>query len=67
MLHVWQEVPHRWRFALNGGQEITVRVRSTKVSDDGDVARRWALPDKGIACKAGFEVADDLAQGRLRA
>lgn len=61
------EVHDRWRFSLNDGPEITVRVRSANVSDDGDVVRRWALLDKGIAYKAGFDVVEDIAQGRLRA
>jgi DNA-binding transcriptional LysR family regulator len=37
------------------------------VSNDGDAVRRWALLGKGIAYKSGFDVAGDLAAGRLQA
>lgn len=62
------EVHDRWRFTPQGdGPEVTVRVRSANVSNDGDAVRRWALLGKGIAYKAGLDVADDLAAGRLQA
>lgn len=59
------EVHDRWRFAHDGGPEFTVRVKSVNVSNDGDAVRRWALLGKGIAYKAGFDVAGDLARGML--
>lgn len=34
-------------------------------TDDGEVLREWALTGKGIANRPKYEVADDLAQGRL--
>lgn len=61
------EVHDRWRFSRGDAPEVTVRVRSVNVSNDGDAVRRWALLGRGIAYKAGFDVADDLAHGRLRA
>ncbi len=62
------EVHDRWRFTpRDGGPEVTVRVRSVNVSNDGDAVRRWALLGKGIAYKAGLDVAHDLAAGRLQA
>lgn len=66
MLH--DEVHDRWRFSrADGTTEITVRVKSVNVSNDGDAVRRWALLGRGIAYKSFFDVADDLAQGRLQA
>ncbi|MDQ2139914.1 LysR family transcriptional regulator [Alcaligenaceae bacterium B3P038] len=62
-----EEVHDRWRFSRGSEAEITVRVRTANVSNDGDAVRRWALLGKGIAYKAGFDVAGDLAEGRLRA
>ncbi|WP_042879789.1 LysR family transcriptional regulator [Cupriavidus necator] len=61
------EVHDRWRFSRDGAEPVTVRVRPFNVSNDGDVVRRWALLGKGIAYKAYFDVAEDLAEGRLRA
>lgn len=60
-----EDVNDRWGFS-RGTQAITVRVRSVNVSNDGDAVRRWALLGRGIAYKARFDVAADLAAGRLR-
>jgi DNA-binding transcriptional LysR family regulator len=61
------EVHDRWRFAVHGEDEFTVRVRAVNVSNDGDAVRRWAILGRGIAYKAELDVRADLAQGRLRA
>src|SRR5690606_30435430 len=61
------DVHDRWRFERPGEQASLIRVRAINVSNDGDVVRRWALLGKGIAYKAYFDVAQDLAQGRLQA
>lgn len=60
-----EDVHDRWRFWDAVGQEVQVRVRSRNVSNDGDVVRRWALLGRGIAYKSFFDVAHDLAAGRL--
>jgi len=62
-----EEIHDRWHFSNDGASEISVRVRSVNVSNDGDAVRRWALLGKGIAYKAGFDVVTDLAEGRLQA
>ncbi len=58
-------VHDRWRF-FKDGQELAVQVRGNRISDDGDVARRWALAGQGIAYKSALDVAADLQAGRLR-
>ncbi len=60
------EVHDRWRFWLGDAPPITVQVKGVNVSNDGDAVRRWALMGRGIAYKAFFDVAADLAQGRLQ-
>ncbi|KQO26263.1 LysR family transcriptional regulator [Acidovorax sp. Leaf76] len=59
------DVHDRWRFWDAAGQEVLVRVRSRNVANDGDAVRRWAVLGRGIAYKSYFDVADDLAAGRL--
>jgi len=59
------DVHDRWRFWDAAGQEVVVRVRSRNVANDGDAVRRWAVLGRGIAYKSYFDVADDLAAGRL--
>ena len=57
----------RWSFhlpsALGGLQ--TVLVRGDRISDDGEVVRRWALSGQGVAYKSALDVAEDLRSGRL--
>lgn len=59
-----EQVHDRWSF-FRDGQELSVQVRGNRISDDGDVARRWALAGQGIAYKSGLDVAADLQAGRL--
>lgn len=60
-----EDVHDRWHFWDAAGREVVVRVRSRNVANDGDVVRRWAVLGRGIAYKSYFDVADDLAAGRL--
>lgn len=62
-----EDIHDRWHFSRNDMPEIAVRVRSTNVSNDGDVVRRWALLGRGIVYKSSLDVFNDLAQGRLKA
>ncbi|HBS82879.1 MULTISPECIES: LysR family transcriptional regulator [Halomonadaceae] len=59
-----EDVHGRWRFWKNG-QEVSVKVRGSRVADDGEAVRRWALSGKGIAYKARLDVIEDLSNGRL--
>jgi len=67
-----------WRFAEEDGndslsrqprparsRELTVRVRPTMESNDGDVVHHWCLTGKGIMARSEWDVADELAAGRL--
>ncbi|HTH41118.1 MAG TPA: LysR family transcriptional regulator [Rhodocyclaceae bacterium] len=57
-------VHDHWRFQ-RGDEALTVRVDPSRVADDGDAVRRWALAGQGIAFKSQLDAADDLAAGRL--
>lgn len=59
-----EAVHDRWRF-FRDGQEQSVAVRGDRVSDDGDVVRRWALAGHGLAYKSRLDVHADLQAGRL--
>lgn len=59
-----EDVHDRWRF-MRDGEDMTVRVRSANVSNDGDAVRRWAVSGQGIAYKAHLDVVADLACGNL--
>lgn len=53
-----------WHFS-RGDQVLDVDVDGDYLSDDGEVARRWALAGHGIAYKAWLDVAEDVRAGRL--
>ena len=59
------ELHDRWTFQ-RGEESLTVRVRGGHVSNDGDIVRRWAIAGQGIAFKSHLDIAQDLAEGRLR-
>lgn len=53
-----------WRFSRQH-EVLEVEVRGDYLTDDGEVARRWALAGHGIAYKAWLDVAADVQAGRL--
>ncbi|WP_085657007.1 LysR family transcriptional regulator [Pseudomonas sp. B11(2017)] len=53
-----------WRFG-RGDETLEVEVHGDYLSDDGEVARRWALAGHGIVYKAWLDVAEDVRAGRL--
>jgi DNA-binding transcriptional LysR family regulator len=55
-----------WRFLQASREPETVRIRPTMCSNDGAVVRDWALAGQGIAIRSEWNVAADLAAGRLK-
>jgi DNA-binding transcriptional LysR family regulator len=55
-----------WRFTRPSREPETVRIRPTMCSNDGAVVRDWALAGQGIALRSEWNVAADLAAGRLK-
>ena len=53
-----------WRFSRED-ETLEVEVHGDYLSDDGEVARRWALAGHGIAYKAWLDIAEDVRSGRL--
>jgi DNA-binding transcriptional LysR family regulator len=54
-----------WRFRHKRSGEATVRVTPAMSSNDGSIMREWALAGLGIMVRSEWDVADDLAAGRL--
>lgn len=61
-----EQVHDQWRF-YQGERVSAVRVTGDRVSDDGDLVRRWVVAGHGIAYKSRLDVLDDLRAGRLEA
>ena len=55
-----------WRFTGPRQENVTVRVDPVMSSNDGAVIREWALAHQGIMIRSEWNVAEDLAEGRLR-
>ena len=53
-----------WQFMIDG-QATSVRVSGPLECSDGAVLHEWALAGHGIAWRSMWEVADDIAAGRL--
>jgi LysR family transcriptional activator of dmlA len=54
-----------WRLA-RGRREVSVKVRGTLSSNDGDVVLGWALDGHGILLRSEWDLAKYLASGRLQ-
>jgi DNA-binding transcriptional LysR family regulator len=53
-----------WRFRRKRS-ELAVRVPAVLSSNDGEVAKQWALQGKGVVMRSEWDVAESLASGRL--
>lgn len=53
-----------WQFS-KGRTRKSIRVPSTLSCNDGDVIGQWARAGRGIILRSEWDVADDLAKGRL--
>jgi DNA-binding transcriptional LysR family regulator len=53
-----------WRF--HGPRDEIVRINPALSSNDGAVIREWALAGQGLVIRSEWDVAADLAAGRLR-
>ena len=56
-----------WRFAHAKQGKVTVRIKPVMASNDGEIIRDWALAGLGIILRSEWDVAQDLAAGRLQA
>ncbi len=55
-----------WRFLHPSRAAETVRIRPTMCSNDGAVVREWAVAGQGVAIRSEWNIAGDLAAGRLK-
>ncbi|KAB1072668.1 LysR substrate-binding domain-containing protein [Methylobacterium planeticum] len=54
-----------WRFRSGRHAEERVRIEPELASNDGEVARGWALAGLGVIVRSEWDVADDINAGRL--
>jgi len=58
------DLDNAWPFAVDG-EPMRVLVRGNRTVDDGGVVRQWCVAGHGLALKSEWDVAEDLAEGRL--
>ncbi|NWK94339.1 LysR family transcriptional regulator [Sphingobium lactosutens] len=55
-----------WRFSHARHGKVTVRINPSLSSNDGEIIRDWALTGLGVIVRSEWDVALDLAAGRLK-
>lgn len=58
------EIDRIWPFQI-GGRVLRHAVRGNRVANDGALVREWAIAGHGIVRKSEWDVAPDIAAGRL--
>ncbi|MEZ8157950.1 LysR family transcriptional regulator [Vibrio splendidus] len=55
---------NEWLFN-DGKEDIRVKLKGNRASNDGDLVRRWCVAGKGVAIKSCLDMADDLLTGKV--
>lgn len=55
-----------WRFSHARHGKMTVRIKPSLSSNDGEIIRDWALAGLGVIVRSEWDVAEDLVAGRLK-
>lgn len=64
LMRFGDEVDPCWPFRIEG-KSRRINLRPARISNDGDLIRQWCLDGHGIARKSEWDIAEDLAAGRL--
>ncbi|WP_372965353.1 LysR substrate-binding domain-containing protein [Marinobacter sp.] len=60
-----QDIPYNvWPFNRDG-EEIRIKMKGNRASNDGDLVRRWCVDGQGVAVKSCLDMSDDLLAGRV--
>ncbi|ADZ89654.1 LysR family transcriptional regulator [Marinomonas mediterranea] len=59
-----QQVASAWRFYKNGKEEV-IKVKANMVTNDGEIALRWAIDGHGLVMRAEWDLAKYIRQGKL--
>lgn len=53
-----------WTFT-NEGKDYKIKINGNRVSNDGDLVRRWCVAGKGVAVKSCLDISADLISGKV--
>lgn len=54
----------RWTFYVNNEKQ-QILIHPSRLSNDGEMLKRWALDGKGIALKSWMDIEQEVAKGQL--
>ncbi|OBT14763.1 LysR family transcriptional regulator [Vibrio sp. UCD-FRSSP16_10] len=57
-------VQNEWRFN-HKEESVKIKLSGNRISNDGDLVRRWCVSGYGFAIKSCLDMADDLLNGRV--
>lgn len=61
-----QKVATAWKFShRQTGEESVIKVKGNLVTNDGEIALRWAIDGHGIVMRAEWDMARHIREGRL--
>jgi len=64
LMRFGNSIDREWKF-IDNRRRVTHVVRGNRITNDGEVVRRWCLAGHGIALKSNWDVDADLKAGRL--
>jgi DNA-binding transcriptional LysR family regulator len=59
------EIYENWRFVNKKGESLSVSVTGNRISDDGDIVKKWATEGRGVAFKSVIDILPELISGKL--
>ena len=60
-----QDITHDvWDFS-HQDTTLKIKMRGNRVSNDGDLVRRWCVAGKGVAMKSALDMSKDLLSGKV--
>lgn len=61
---LYDMIHDEWKFFRNE-TEYKIKMKGDRVSNDGDIVKRWCVAGKGLAIKSSLEMCSDLLSGKV--
>lgn len=61
---LYDSVHDTWEFSTTD-ESYKIRMKGNRVSNDGDLVRRWCMAGKGLAIKSCLDMSKDILSGNL--
>jgi len=61
---LYDRVYDNWTFT-KGKETFKIKMKGNRISNDGDLVRRWCVEGKGVAVKSFLDMSNDLLSGKV--